>query len=121
MRQAGHPAAGIQLSGPAAQDARDPQIMMGALVVARAAAMAVFASRAVGPVNGVVQLAAVTLALAAEALAVAPGTGPPVTTAASLAIGPPRPGKTALVSTVRHRACSVWSARSGLPMVPCWA
>ena len=33
MRQAGHPAAGIQLSGLAAQDARDAQIMMAALVV----------------------------------------------------------------------------------------
>jgi len=28
LRQAGHPAAGIQLSGLAAEDARDPQIMM---------------------------------------------------------------------------------------------
>src|SRR5690348_5110532 len=33
LRQAGHPAAGIQLSGLAAEDARDPQIMMAALVV----------------------------------------------------------------------------------------
>jgi hypothetical membrane protein len=32
LRQAGHPAAGIQLSGLAAEDARDPQIMMAAFV-----------------------------------------------------------------------------------------
>jgi hypothetical protein len=28
---------------------------------------------------------------------------------------------TALVSTVRHQACSVCSARCGLVMMPCWA
>src|SRR5262252_1966992 len=33
LRQAGHPAAQIQLSGLAAEDARDPQIMMAAFVV----------------------------------------------------------------------------------------
>jgi uncharacterized protein DUF998 len=33
LRQPGHPAAGIQLSGLAAEDARDPQIMMAAFVV----------------------------------------------------------------------------------------
>jgi uncharacterized protein DUF998 len=33
LRQTGHPAAGIQLSGLAAEDARDPQIMMAAFVV----------------------------------------------------------------------------------------
>jgi Protein of unknown function (DUF998) len=33
LRQAGHPAAGIQLSGLAADDARDPQIMMAGFVV----------------------------------------------------------------------------------------
>src|SRR5215467_14593988 len=33
LRQAGHPAAGVQLSGLAAEDARDPQIMMAAFVV----------------------------------------------------------------------------------------
>ncbi len=36
LRQAGHPAAGVQLSGLAAQDARDPQIMMAGFVVAGA-------------------------------------------------------------------------------------
>jgi hypothetical protein len=33
LRQAGQPAAGVQLSGLAAEDARDPQIMMAAFVV----------------------------------------------------------------------------------------
>ena len=33
LRQAGHPAAEVQLSGLAAEDARDPQIMMAAFVV----------------------------------------------------------------------------------------
>jgi len=33
LRQTGHPAAGVQLSGLAAQDARDPQIMIAAFVV----------------------------------------------------------------------------------------
>jgi Protein of unknown function (DUF998) len=33
LRQAGHPAAGVQLSGLAAEDARDPQIMMAGFVV----------------------------------------------------------------------------------------
>jgi Protein of unknown function (DUF998) len=33
LRQGGHPAAGIQLSGLAADDARDPQIMMAGFVV----------------------------------------------------------------------------------------
>ena len=33
LRQAGHPAAMVQLSGLAAQDARDPQVMMAAFVV----------------------------------------------------------------------------------------
>lgn len=33
LRQAGHPAAGVQLSGLAAEDARDPQIMMAAFLV----------------------------------------------------------------------------------------
>jgi len=33
LRQAGHPAAGVQLSGLAAQDARDPQVMIAAFVV----------------------------------------------------------------------------------------
>src|SRR5215471_5461029 len=33
LRQAGHPAAGVQLSGLAAEDARDPQIMIAAFVV----------------------------------------------------------------------------------------
>jgi hypothetical protein len=33
MRQAGHPAAEVQLSGLAAQDARDPQIMIAGFVV----------------------------------------------------------------------------------------
>jgi hypothetical protein len=33
LRQAGHPAAGIQLSGLAAEDARDPRVMMAAFVV----------------------------------------------------------------------------------------
>jgi Protein of unknown function (DUF998) len=33
LRQAGHPAAEIQLSGLAADDARDPQIMMAGFVV----------------------------------------------------------------------------------------
>jgi len=33
LRQAGHPAAAIQLSGLAAEDARDPQIMMAGFVV----------------------------------------------------------------------------------------
>jgi hypothetical protein len=33
LRQAGHPAAGVQLSGLAAGDARDPQLMMTAFVV----------------------------------------------------------------------------------------
>jgi len=33
LRQAGYPAAGVQLSGLAAQDARDPQIMIAAFVV----------------------------------------------------------------------------------------
>jgi Protein of unknown function (DUF998) len=33
LRQAGHPPAGIQLSGLAADDARDPQIMMAGFVV----------------------------------------------------------------------------------------
>lgn len=33
LRQTGHPAAGVQLSGLAAEDARDPQIMIAALVV----------------------------------------------------------------------------------------
>jgi Protein of unknown function (DUF998) len=33
LRQVGHPAAGVQLSGLAAEDARDPQIMMAAFVV----------------------------------------------------------------------------------------
>jgi Protein of unknown function (DUF998) len=33
LRQAGHPAAEVQLSGLAAQDARDPQIMMAGFVV----------------------------------------------------------------------------------------
>ena len=33
LRQAGHSAAGVQLSGLAAQDARDPEIMMAGFVV----------------------------------------------------------------------------------------
>jgi hypothetical protein len=33
LRQAGHPPAGVQLSGLAAEDARDPQIMIAAFVV----------------------------------------------------------------------------------------
>jgi Protein of unknown function (DUF998) len=33
LRQAGHPAAAVQLSGLAAEDARDPQLMMTAFVV----------------------------------------------------------------------------------------
>ena len=33
LRQAGHPVAGVQLSGLAAQDARDPQVMIAAFVV----------------------------------------------------------------------------------------
>ena len=33
LRQTGHPAAGVQLSGLAAQDARDPQIMIAGFVV----------------------------------------------------------------------------------------
>ncbi len=33
LRQAGHPAAGVQLSGLAAEDARDPQLMMATFVV----------------------------------------------------------------------------------------
>jgi hypothetical protein len=33
LRQAGVPAAGVQLSGLAADDARDPQIMMAGFVV----------------------------------------------------------------------------------------
>jgi hypothetical protein len=33
LRQTGHPAAGVQLSGLAAEDARDPQIMVAAFVV----------------------------------------------------------------------------------------
>ena len=33
LRQAGHPATGVQLSGLAATDARDPQLMMAAFVV----------------------------------------------------------------------------------------
>jgi hypothetical protein len=33
LRQAGQPAAGVQLSGLAAEDARDPQIVMAAFVV----------------------------------------------------------------------------------------
>lgn len=33
LRQAGHPATGVQLSGLAAADARDPQLMMAAFVV----------------------------------------------------------------------------------------
>jgi Protein of unknown function (DUF998) len=60
------------------------------LALASAAAIAVFASRGVEPWNGVVQRAAVTLALAAEALAAArmltlpkAGTGPPARPAAS--------------------------------------
>src|SRR5215470_16095088 len=40
LRQAGHPAAGIQLSGLAAEDARDPQIMMAAFVVLGACSIA---------------------------------------------------------------------------------
>jgi len=40
LRQAGHPAAGIQLSGLAAEDARDPQIMMAAFVVLGACTIA---------------------------------------------------------------------------------
>lgn len=40
MRQAGHPAAGIQLSGLAAEDARDPQIMIAAFVVLGACSIA---------------------------------------------------------------------------------
>jgi hypothetical protein len=60
------------------------------LALVSAAAMAVFASRAAEPWNGAVQRTAVTLALAAEALAAArmltlpeAGTGPPAGTAAS--------------------------------------
>ena len=40
LRQTGHPAAGIQLSGLAAEDARDPQIMMAAFVVLGACTIA---------------------------------------------------------------------------------
>ena len=40
LRQAGHPAAGIQLSGLAAEDAKDPQIMMAAFVVLGACSIA---------------------------------------------------------------------------------
>ena len=40
LRQTGHPAAGIQLSGLAAENARDPQIMMAAFVVLGACSIA---------------------------------------------------------------------------------
>ena len=40
LRQTGHPAAGVQLSGLAAENARDPQIMMAAFVVLGACTIA---------------------------------------------------------------------------------
>ena len=55
LRQAGHPAAQIQLSGLAAEDARDPQIMMAAFVVLGTcligfgAALRPVAARSAGP------------------------------------------------------------------------
>src|SRR5215469_18726219 len=55
LRQAGHPAAGVQLSGLAAPDARDPQIMIAAFVVLGAcsagfgAALRTVAPRSGGP------------------------------------------------------------------------
>ncbi len=56
LRQTGHPAAGIQLSGLAAEDARDPQIMIAAFVVLGACSIAFGAAlrrvaghRAAGP------------------------------------------------------------------------
>lgn len=39
LRQPGHPAAEVQLSGLAADDARDPQIMMAAFIVLGACSM----------------------------------------------------------------------------------
>ena len=56
LRQAGHSAAGVQLSGLAAKDARDPQIMMAGFVVLGACSIGlgaalgrVAASRSAGP------------------------------------------------------------------------
>ena len=55
LRQAGHPAAEVQLSGLAAQDARDPQIMIAGFVVLGAcsagfgAALRTVAPRSAGP------------------------------------------------------------------------
>ena len=69
LRQAGHPAAQIQLSGLAAEDARDPQIMIAAFVVLGAcligfgAALRTVAARSAGP----------WLVIAAGAAAVAAG------------------------------------------------
>jgi len=69
LRQAGHPASQIQLSGLAAQDARDPVIMVAAFVVLGAcligfgAALRTVAARSAGP----------WLVMAAGAAAVAAG------------------------------------------------
>jgi protein-S-isoprenylcysteine O-methyltransferase Ste14 len=51
LRQAGHPAAGVQLSGLAAEDARDPQIMVAAFVVLGACSVGFGAAlrKAAGP------------------------------------------------------------------------
>jgi hypothetical protein len=70
LRQAGHPAAGIQLSGLAAEDARDPQIMMAAFVVLGICAVAFGA--ALRPVAGH-RTAGPWLVMVAGAAAVAAG------------------------------------------------
>ncbi len=70
LRQAGHPAAGIQLSGLAAQDARDPQIMIAGFVVLGASSIAFGA--ALRTVAGL-RSAGPGLVMAAGAAAVAAG------------------------------------------------
>jgi protein-S-isoprenylcysteine O-methyltransferase Ste14 len=70
LRQAGYPAAGIQLSGLAAEDARDPQIMVAAFVVLGACSIGFGAAlrKAAGP-----RAAGPWLVMAAGAAAVAVG------------------------------------------------
>ncbi len=68
--QPGHPAAGVQLSGLAAEDARDPQIMMAAFVVMGASSIGFGAALRVVAGHG---LAGPWLVMAGGAAAVAAG------------------------------------------------
>lgn len=71
LRQAGQPATGVQLSGLAAEDARDPQIMMAAFVVLGASSIGLGAAlrkvAGTGPIGPWVVMAGGAAAVAAGA------------------------------------------------------